>query len=385
MSRELAIVAKIQNIEEIPKYDKVELATVENYKVIVEKNKYKVGDLCIYIFYDVILPPKPEFEFLRPRCYSKKYDGFRIREMKMCGVFSSGIVFPLDILPSDIEVKESLDVSGIIGVKKYDPEELEERNSNNNPKKKLNKFQRILVKYFPFMKKFILPQKIKKTYPETVPKSDETNIQKNFNTLKASGDAFIMTEKLEGQSSMYCLKPRKRGKKADYMFFSHNAFRAVGDGSNWDVISKKYTIEEKLRYWKKEYGVNLAIEGEICGPGIQGNIYKLEELDWFVFRIFDVDTGQIYGLYDLWEICSELKFKHVPILHTNYALPDTVTELLEYSDGKSTLYDVLREGIILTSQSDPELRAKVKGNQYKEWFGKKIDKTVQGRVNEIHG
>ncbi len=35
MARDLAIIAKVQKIEEIPKYDKVVKATIENYPVII--------------------------------------------------------------------------------------------------------------------------------------------------------------------------------------------------------------------------------------------------------------------------------------------------------------------------------------------------------------
>lgn len=63
--RDLSIIAKIQEINPIPNYDRVELATVENYPVIVQKGLYRPGDLCVYVFYDTLLPVRKEFESLR--------------------------------------------------------------------------------------------------------------------------------------------------------------------------------------------------------------------------------------------------------------------------------------------------------------------------------
>lgn len=73
------------------RYDRIVLATVLGWTVIVQKD-FKVGDKIVFAEIDSVFPEKPEFEFLR----SKK---FRIKTMKMGGVISQGIVFPLSILP----------------------------------------------------------------------------------------------------------------------------------------------------------------------------------------------------------------------------------------------------------------------------------------------
>lgn len=87
---ELAKVAAIQSIAPIEGKDRIVLAKVENYDSIIQKDSFKVGEKVIYVFYDSILPPRPEFEFLRARCWSEKYQGFRIRPMKMGGIISEG-------------------------------------------------------------------------------------------------------------------------------------------------------------------------------------------------------------------------------------------------------------------------------------------------------
>ena len=83
--------------------------------MIAKKDEFKVGDKCVYVEIDSVLPDKPEFDFLRK-------NNLRIKTMKMAGVISQGICFPLDILPEKpkgtYEVDE--DVTGVIGIKQYE-------------------------------------------------------------------------------------------------------------------------------------------------------------------------------------------------------------------------------------------------------------------------
>ena len=66
MERKLATVRKISNIQPIEGADKIELATIDGWKVVVAKDvNHKVGDLIVYCEVDSFLPIKEEFEFLR--------------------------------------------------------------------------------------------------------------------------------------------------------------------------------------------------------------------------------------------------------------------------------------------------------------------------------
>lgn len=60
------------------------LMTFANTIYIVKKDEFKVGDLCVYVEIDSVLPEREEFEFLRDK-------NFRIKTMKMAGVISQGI------------------------------------------------------------------------------------------------------------------------------------------------------------------------------------------------------------------------------------------------------------------------------------------------------
>ena len=72
MERELAYVVKIDAIQPIEGADKVELAIVGGWRVMVRKDQFKPGDLAIYFEIDSKVPAKPEFEFLAAKHYKVK-------------------------------------------------------------------------------------------------------------------------------------------------------------------------------------------------------------------------------------------------------------------------------------------------------------------------
>ena len=71
--------------------------------------------MVVRIEVDALLPLRPEFEFLRKRCYSAKYDRFKIGTMKMAGVISQGIIFSMGILPQG-KYKAGEDVTAILDI-----------------------------------------------------------------------------------------------------------------------------------------------------------------------------------------------------------------------------------------------------------------------------
>ena len=90
MNRKLASIKIVSDIIPIVNRDKIELAIVDGWSVIVKKGEFQIGDKCVYCEIDSIMPETDQFEFLR----NKK---FRIKTMKMGNIFSQGICFPLSI------------------------------------------------------------------------------------------------------------------------------------------------------------------------------------------------------------------------------------------------------------------------------------------------
>ena len=89
MERKLATIRRIADISPIEGADKIELVTVDGWKVVVAKNVgHKVGNLVVYCEIDSFLPIKDEFEFLRKSSYKKMVDGtegFRLKTIKLRG------------------------------------------------------------------------------------------------------------------------------------------------------------------------------------------------------------------------------------------------------------------------------------------------------------
>jgi len=121
--RKLATIRKIDDLQPIEGADRIELAIVDGWKVVVTKG-LNIGDKIAYCEIDSFLPIKPEFEFLRKSSYKKLIDGtegFRLRTVKLKGQISQGLCIPLNELPQLANNQIGDDVSEILGITKYDP------------------------------------------------------------------------------------------------------------------------------------------------------------------------------------------------------------------------------------------------------------------------
>ena len=91
MSRKLASIQRIWKIEPIEGADRIELAYVLGWQCVVNKDKFKVGDLAVYFEIDSFLPIRPEFEFLRNSSYKNSEilgEGFKLKTQKFRGQIS---------------------------------------------------------------------------------------------------------------------------------------------------------------------------------------------------------------------------------------------------------------------------------------------------------
>jgi len=101
--RKLASIRKIGNLQPIKDADRIELAIVDGWKVVVNKGVHTIGELIVYFEIDSLLPIQEEFEFLRKSSYKMMSDGtegFRLKTIRLRGVYSQGLILPLNILNS---------------------------------------------------------------------------------------------------------------------------------------------------------------------------------------------------------------------------------------------------------------------------------------------
>ena len=364
MAHDLAVVSTIQNLEPIEGKDRIELATVQNYKSVVQKGEFNVGDAVIYVFYDSILPQREEFEFLRKRCWSPKYQGFRIRPMKLGNVISEGLVLPTSVLNGK-KFKVGDVVTDDLGIVLYDPEY-----NPNKPKVEPKGIFKTLMRIKAFRKLYNSWIAFKKAhndknYPSWIVKSDEDNIEKLWESVKDIPEVFILTEKVEGMSTTFAIE------KGKFKVYSHNW--RVKDGA-WVEYAVKHKIEEKLRKVCKDFGFkSIAVQGELVGPSIQKNIYKLKDLDFYMFGGYFADKRK-FTFNDVKNFARYIDVKTVPFIRTDYVKNfKDVDSIVKDADGTSKIYKTKREGIVWRTESG-NVHFKAKSRDYKISWEKLCEK-----------
>lgn len=335
--RKLASVQRISGVSPIPGKDRIALARVEGWQVVVNKADFDVGDLCVYVEIDSILPEKPEFEFLRPK-------GFRIRTIKLGGALSQGICFPMSILPPGGYAVGD-DVTDILGVTKYEPPAEPEPPAP----KKAPRYPAFLMR-FAWFRRLVQPKKLDASFPSFISKTDEIRIQNIPEILENTEKSWVLTEKLDGTSASYALARQKRKlpflpDKFEFYVCSRNRRLPEPDASVYWEMAGKYRIRDALRDMIGDYDW-VAIQGECLGPRIQGNKYHMKSNDFYVFNVI-YPSGRLAST--LGKIrCEERGLKFVPLLDCR-PLPPTVDEVLAIAHGESQLAHVLREGLVCRS------------------------------------
>ena len=354
--RNLASIQIIKSLSPIPNADAIEKAEVLGWEIVVKKNDFKVNDKIIFCEIDSILPELPCFEFLR----SKK---FRIKTCKLRRQISQGIVFPISTInhiePNYDTSKLNIDddVTDVLKIIKYDPEvELDPIETKQIKKSWLaNKYSYLKWKLFKI-------ERVKSgNFPSCVPKTDEVRVQKMGSSLaEKEGTAIYITEKCEGTSATFVYRKsgnwlaKLLGKDGIFQVCSRNRIvfnSQTGKSAPHFLIdiAEKYNIAAKL----KTLNYNVAIQGEVIGPAIQGNIYKLEEKEFKLFSIFNIDKQEYLGLNEMLSLAASMGLDTVPMVLCNTKLINDVKYYVEYSKGKSHLNPkVLREGIVVRSMNE---------------------------------
>lgn len=321
--RQLATIQTIASIDEIPGADAIEVASVKGWKVVVKKGEFSVGDKVVYLEIDSWVP-NPIAPFLskgEPREY-EGIKGERLRTVKLRGQISQGLVLPLSIVPQSY----GLDFS------RPDGEDLSELLN-------INKWEAPIADN--------LRGQIAGNFPGFLRKTDEERIQNLTNLLpNLLGITFNLHEKLDGSScTVY------RDNEGEFGVCSRNlAIKESDDNSFWRV-AKKYDLPNKLP-------VNICVQGELVGPGVQKNKYGLKELDLYIFNVFDIHTGSYLDFEKAKELADELGLKWVPFVQ-DYTISDTTTvdELLLLAEGKSVLNtNTEREGLVWRPYQEQEMR-----------------------------
>jgi RNA ligase (TIGR02306 family) len=338
MERKLASIRRISDIQPIEGADMIELAIVDGWKVVVAKDvNHEVGDSVVYCEIDSFLPIKPEFEFLRKSSYKKLSDGtegFRLKTIKLRGQVSQGLILPIrEMMPTLIGNSESFfaieihkDVTDLLGIVKYEPPIPAE-----------------------------LSGKVKGLFPSFLRKTDEERIQNLSSEIETWKDTtFYVTEKLDGSSATFYYKDGEFG------VCSRNLELLETEDNTFWKVARELDLENKM----KDFGLNISIQGELIGEGIQGNPYKIKGQTVRFFNLFGIDLQEYYSLPVFEGLCNRFGIKMVPILDKNFKLPETVEDILKYADGKSELNRTFdREGVVIRNL-DKKISFKAISNKF---------------------
>lgn len=327
MERKLVTIRMILDIVPIEKADRIEIAKIDGWQVVVKKDEFKVGDKVVYFEIDSFIPVDEKYEFLRKSSYKQLSDGregFRIKTVKLRGALSQGLVEKVPEQYQSLEV--GTDLTEEYKVVKYEPKDVS-----------------------------LSCADAKGNFPAFIPKTDAERIQ-NISFEEYKYHTYEVTEKLDGTSCTIYFN------NGEFGVCSRNLELKYDVSSPYWKMAIKYDLEKKLRTLNR----NIAIQGEIVGPGIQGNHYVLYEIDFFIFNIFDIHNQKYIPYNERCILQKDLELKSVPfILFCDINSQTTKDMLLSRSNGKSILnQEVLREGLVFKDWENPSFNFKAISNEY---------------------
>ena len=373
--RELAYVVIIDGIEPIEGYDRVEHAIVGGWRVIVQKDQFKVGDPAIYFEIDSRVPSDKEcFAFLEKRHY-------KVKTLKMCKTISQGLLMhPSDFgwhvtLQGEIDdgemihttVDESRFLTKKLGVTYADDEDNSRKAPSEDKYKKMaSRHQKLFKK--PFIRWmmrhgwgrkilffFFGKKKDKKNgWPTWVAKTDEERVQ-NMPWILNSTDKWIATEKIDGTSTTFTMKRGKFGKKLFYVCSRNVCFGEENKPCYYDTnvyweMAKKYDIYKVLSTMLDAMSGEewITIQGKTYGDGVQKRDYSLKDHDFAAFNLIFSSTGRV-STNEMINILKGYNIPCVPVVEENIDFTDkfaTVEDMLLWAEGESQIDGLPREGIV---------------------------------------
>ncbi len=342
--------------------DRLALANIAGWQVVVGKDSYKPGDLALYVPVDSVLPNSLELRLFPPGSKISLKKG-RIRSIKIRGQMSQGMLISLKDVAAELTAKAvdggdwdeadmsvGEDFATRLNVTKYEPPEPDFAGPAQPKGKKASKNQ-----INPNFKKY----------------TDIENI-KWYTDIFKEGEMVYISEKLHGTSARYGYVPRhyegilapiktavmnflaKWGlvKAQQFVYGSRNCQLQTGSNRSWyseDVYAKILEQEDILA--RLEPGE--CVYGEIVGHNIQKNYsYGCEEGE-HKFYVYDVMVdGKFldYPAFARW--CSKRGFEPVPKL---YVGPWSTEIHMNHRDGDSTIGgQKVREGVVIKSVVDGE-------------------------------
>lgn len=371
--RKLARVERIDSLHPIEGADRIEIAMIGGWQVVVQKGLHSIGNPVAYFEVDSLLPTdNPAFASLTTLSSKLLFEingkGYaRIKTIKLRGQISQGYIVPLSDL-SEEQVNVGDDLTERLGVLKY--EGREEREMNNAGTKKNSQAPGTMA------------------FPSFIPKTDQNRIQNivpRFIQARDSGEKFEKTFKLDGSSmTVYMYNG------VNYVASRNVAFHLQVQNKGFLQTLKDFIRQVKKVGWKRAKWIdqipaannaftqaaknsgallalskenrNIAIQGELVGPKIQQNFEGVDSNQYFVYDVYLIDEQRYMLPIERYAFCGKHDLKHVPIAGIDN-LEGDVKDVISDADGPSGLNGKYREGYVYKSMNR-DFSFKVISNSY---------------------
>ena len=382
--RELCYVVKVTDITPIEGADRVELAHINGWQVMVKKGEYKVGDLAVYFEIDSKLPETEPFEFM------SKYK-YRVKTQKFIkgSVLSQGLIMtPVELGLKD--VKEGDFLTDKLGVTYYEAEDnIRKADNKKLAELKADKFMekwarehKFLSKFSfirewrrkKFLKKYFAKQKKTGDWPFWVTKTDEERIQNLPALFIDNHKRYFVTEKIDGTSTTFTMAQAPKKKRHAIVCSRNVVFNTPEkekqnyykdtDGNVYVEMFEKYDINKVLNYILDEHPDYefITIQGETYGGTIQKRKY-CEDHRFAVFNYIykkkgeapvRLNPGQMYDQIKTINLNLGINLETVPILGQMTLEGYDCDMLLKYAEGVSEIDKLSREGLVFRDMEGKE-------------------------------
>ena len=346
--RKLASIRKIADIRPIPDADAIEVAVVDGWKVVVKKGEYRVGDLAVYIEIDSWVPTELA-PFLSKGSEPRDYNGVkgeRLRTIKLRGQVSQGLLLPIEQTIRELPQQFIQYLpGGYVQFGDLEPIRLFEVDTDLTEILGIQKWEAPIPAQLQGQVRGLFPTNL-------IPKTDQERIQNCFPEIEAKGAVtYEVTMKLDGTS---CTIFRWEG---ELRVCSRNLELKINEEN------KDNTFVAMALKVSRSIIDGFAYQGEIVGPGVQGNRENFVDHKFFVFDIFDIQNHGYLNSQHRRRWCKELALDHVPILGTDWKAPNSVEEGLALAEGPSINHKI-REGLVWKCNEGPSFSFKTISNQF---------------------
>ncbi len=314
-------VEQIREVWAHPNADRLELARLGSmsYQFVIAKGAYRPGDVVVYFPIDSVLPaPLIERLGLTGKLAGAAKD--RVKTVRLRGEISQGVVASVDALPPGGPAPApGDDVTARLGVTKYEPPPVTTEGGELVP------------------------------LPPLVSVYDIEGAERFQALLEARLlDAPVaITEKLEGSHFAASLDASGEVSVCQRRY----RIRPIeGAEHTWHALARGSGVLGALPAIARELGgpSTLTLRGEVVGPGVQGNHYRLPARRLIAFEI-EAD-GAAVDAPIFFDLCERFGLEHAPLLARAITLREWLggRTIARASDGPSALDPaVAREGIVV--------------------------------------